>query len=122
MLIWFGVLATVTTIPLLRAIEHAQSPTVALILVLLGMLIATLYSSVSAIAKAELFPVEVRALGVGLPYAIAVSLFGGSAETIALSLKSVGLDEWYYVYVSVCAAISLIAYWHLPDSRTQSKL
>jgi len=121
-LIAFGGLATMTTIPLLRAIEHAQSPTVALILVLLGMLIATLYSSVSAIAKAELFPVEVRALGVGLPYAIAVSLFGGSAETIALSLKSIGLDEWYYVYVSVCAAISLIVYWHLPDSRTQSKL
>lgn len=121
-LIAFGTIATLTTIPLLYAIEHAQSATAALTLVLVGMTIATLYSSVSAIAKAELFPVEVRALGVGLPYAIAVSLFGGSAETIALWLKSAARGEWYYVYVSVCAAVSLIAYWHLPDSRSQSKL
>lgn len=121
-LVTFGIVATVTTIPLLRAIEHAHSAMTALLLVLLGMMIATLYSSVSAIAKAELFPIEIRALGVGLPYAVAVSLFGGSAETIALWLKSIGLGDWYYVYVSLCAAISLLAYWHLPDSRTQSKL
>jgi MFS transporter, MHS family, alpha-ketoglutarate permease len=121
-LIAFGALAAVTTIPLMRAIEHAESAIAALVLILIGMVIATLYSSVSAIAKAELFPVEVRALGVGLPYAVAVSLFGGSAETIALSLKSAGHAQWYYVYVSLCAAISLIAYWQLPDSRTHSQL
>jgi MHS family alpha-ketoglutarate permease-like MFS transporter len=121
-LIAFGLLATLTTIPLMNAIEHAHSTAIALTLVLIGMVIATLYSSVSAIAKAELFPIDVRALGVGLPYAIAVSLFGGSAETIALSLKSSGHGEWYYFYVSLCAAISLIVYWRLPDSRTQSKL
>jgi len=64
----------------------------------------------------------VRALGVGLPYAIAVSLFGGSAETIALSLKSAGHAHWYYIYVSLCTAISLAVYWRLPDSRTHSRL
>jgi MFS transporter, MHS family, alpha-ketoglutarate permease len=64
----------------------------------------------------------VRALGVGLPYAIAVSLFGGSAETIALALKSAGHAHWYYIYVSLCTAISLAVYWHLPDSRTHSRL
>jgi MHS family alpha-ketoglutarate permease-like MFS transporter len=122
MLIAFGITATLTTIPLMNAIEHAHSAPATLALVLIGMVIATLYSSVSAIAKAELFPVEVRALGVSLPYAIAVSLFGGSAETIALSLKSAGHAHWYYVYVSLCTAISLIVYWRLPDSRTHSQL
>ncbi len=33
---------------------------------------------------AELFPTHVRALGVAFPYAIAVSVFGGTAEYLAL--------------------------------------
>ena len=41
--------------------------------------------------KAELFPTNVRALGVGLPYAITVSLFGGTAPAVALYFKSWGM-------------------------------
>ena len=48
------------------------------------------YTSINAIVKAELFPTNVRALGVGLPYAITVSLFGGTAPAIALYFKSLG--------------------------------
>ncbi|HEU4604140.1 MAG TPA: MFS transporter [Steroidobacteraceae bacterium] len=121
-LIAFGSLATLTTVPLLLAVEHAHSATSALMLVLVGMIIASMYSSVSAIAKAELFPIEIRALGVGLPYAVAVSVFGGSAETIALWLKSVDHAHYFYFYVSLCAAISLFVYWRMPDSRVHSQM
>lgn len=44
------------------------------------------YTSINAVVKAGLFPAEIRALGVGLPYAITVSIFGGTAEYIALWL------------------------------------
>ena len=50
------------------------------------------YTSISGVVKAELFPPEVRALGVGLPYAIANAMFGGTAEYVALSLKSAGYE------------------------------
>lgn len=54
---------------------------------MVGLIIVTGYTSINAIVKAELFPTEIRALGVGLPYALTVAIFGGTAEFIALWLK-----------------------------------
>jgi MHS family alpha-ketoglutarate permease-like MFS transporter len=75
-----------------------------------GLTISSFYSSISAVVKAELFPVEIRALGVGLPYAIAVSLFGGSAGYVALWFKSIGHESWFYWYVTACVFGSLLVY------------
>src|SRR3954466_15110197 len=102
MLITFGVLALFTTIPLLSSLEQTHDAWSAFWLVMAGLAISSLYSSISAVVKAELFPVEIRALGVGLPYAIAVSLFGGSAEYLALWFKSIGHESLFYWYVTGC--------------------
>ena len=59
--------------------------------------------------KAELFPTEVRALGVGLPYAIANAMFGGTAEYVALWLKSAAHEQWFFWYVAGMAAIAFAA-------------
>jgi MHS family alpha-ketoglutarate permease-like MFS transporter len=72
--------------------------------------------------KAELFPVEIRALGVGLPYAIAVSLFGGSADYLALWLKHIGHESWFYWYVTACVGISLAVYVSMTDTRKTSRI
>jgi MHS family alpha-ketoglutarate permease-like MFS transporter len=37
------------------------------------------YTSINALVKAELFPTKVQATGVGLPFAITTSIFGGPA-------------------------------------------
>jgi len=70
--------------------------------------------------KAELFPVEIRALGVGLPYALAVAVFGGSAETVALWFKQSGHESGFYWYVTACIACSLLVYAFLPDTKKTS--
>jgi MHS family alpha-ketoglutarate permease-like MFS transporter len=72
--------------------------------------------------KAELFPVEIRALGVGLPYAITVSLFGGTAEMIALAFKNIGHEELFYWYVTGCVFISLLVYIFMRDSQRESRI
>ena len=72
--------------------------------------------------KAELFPTQIRALGVGLPYALTVAVFGGSAEYLALLAKDQGVEAWFYWYVTACAAISLLVYWRMPDTRDTSRL
>jgi MHS family alpha-ketoglutarate permease-like MFS transporter len=54
---------------------------------------------------------------VGLPYAIAVSLFGGTAEYLALRAKSVGHERWFYWYVTLCIAASLAVYVTMPETR-----
>ena len=57
---------------------------------LAALLIVTGYTSINAVVKAELFPAHIRALGVALPYAIANTLFGGTAEYVALWFKDGG--------------------------------
>ncbi|HEY5808535.1 MAG TPA: MFS transporter [Povalibacter sp.] len=122
MLIAFGVLALFTTIPLLSALEQTRDAWMAFWLVMAALCISSLYSSISAIVKAELFPVEIRALGVGLPYAIAVSLFGGTAEMIALWFKTTGHESLFYWYVTGCVFISLLVYAFMGDTQKTSKI
>ena len=86
----FGVFAVLTTVPLMRALAHVSSPYAAFGLVLAALTGASFYTSISGLVKAELFPTEVRALGVGLSYAIANALVGGTAEYVALWFKSTG--------------------------------
>lgn len=120
MLIVFGVLALFTTVPLLSALQEAHDASTAFTLIMIALAISSLYSSISAVVKAELFPVEIRALGVGLPYAIAVSIFGGGAEYIALWCKHIGHESWFYWYVTGCVFCSLLVYIFMREpQRTQ---
>jgi MFS transporter, MHS family, alpha-ketoglutarate permease len=69
-----------------------------------------------------LFPTNVRALGVGLPYAITVSLFGGTAPAVALFFKSEGHEEWFYYYLAGMIFLSLIIYSTMRDTKHQSAM
>jgi MHS family alpha-ketoglutarate permease-like MFS transporter len=122
MLITFGVLALFTTVPLLSTLAEARSAWLAFALVSVALLISSFYSSISAVVKAELFPVEIRALGVGLPYAVAVSLFGGSAPFIGLWFKSIGHEPWFYWYVTVCVFGSLLVYIFMREPQRTSRI
>jgi MHS family alpha-ketoglutarate permease-like MFS transporter len=114
-MIWFGALATLGTVPILYALKDVSSPYAAFFLVVTAMAIVSLYTSISGLIKAEMFPPEVRALGVGLSYAIANALFGGTAEYVALGLKSLGSESAFYWYVTVLCAIAMIVSIRMPD-------
>lgn len=122
LLIGFGVLGTLLTVPLLTAISHAASAGMAFILILAALVIVSGYTSINAVVKAELFPAGIRALGVGLPYALTVALFGGTAEYIALYCKKIGHEPWYYWYVTICIFVSLICYVIAKDTRYTSHI
>jgi MHS family alpha-ketoglutarate permease-like MFS transporter len=122
LLIGFGVLGTLTTVPIMTALGHTKDVWVAFALIMCALIIVSGYTSINAVVKAELFPANVRALGVGFPYAIAVSIFGGSAEYVALLFKDKGHQEWFYWYVTICIALSLIIYNTMLDTRKHSKI
>lgn len=107
-MICFGILVTSGTVPVLTALQNISSPLAAFGLVLLALLAVSFYTSISGILKAEMFPPQVRALGVGLSYAVANALFGGSAEYVALSFKSLNMESAFFWYVTVLGAISLL--------------
>lgn len=121
-LLAFGVLGTLTTVPLLTALGSARSETAVLALLGSALLIVSGYTSINAVVKAELFPTGVRALGVALPYAVAVSLFGGTAEYLALWAKRAGHEAWFYWYVTGCIAASLVVYATMPETRDAGEM
>ena len=121
-LIVFGVLGTVCTVPILTMLQHVQSSMAAFALIMLALVIVSGYTSINAVVKAELFPVEIRTLGVGLPYAIAVSVFGGTAEYVALWFKDIGMESGFYWYVTTCIGLSLLVYIFMKDTKDTSTL
>ncbi|TGE24320.1 MFS transporter [Hymenobacter aquaticus] len=121
-LLFFGVGATLGTVPLMTLLGRAHSEWAALGLLIIAMIIMSGYTSINAVVKAELFPTAIRALGVGLPYALTVAIFGGSAEYVALQAKQLGVETWFYWYVTFCAALSLLVYWRMPDTQRAGRM
>ena len=113
-LLLFGVLGVTGTVPLLGALAANQDRWTGFVLIMAALTVLSCYTAISGVVKAELFPAQVRALGVGLPYAIAVSLFGGSAEFIALYAKSIGHEAWFFYYVAAMLGVTLAAALAMP--------
>jgi MHS family alpha-ketoglutarate permease-like MFS transporter len=122
LLIWFGVTGTLFTIPILNSLQATRSALVAFLLIAGAWLIVAGYTSINAVVKAELFPTKVRATGVGLPYALTVSIFGGTAESIALWFKSIGHETWFYYYLTAVIATSLLVYVAMRDTKHRSAM
>jgi MHS family alpha-ketoglutarate permease-like MFS transporter len=122
LLIFFGVVGTLATVPILMTLKETKSPFVAFLLICCAWVFVAGYTSINAIVKAELFPTNVRALGVGLPYAITVSIFGGTAPAVALYCKSLGHEDWFYYYLAGMIFLSLLIYSTMRDTKHESAM
>ena len=116
-LMWFGIMGTLCTVPILTLLTRTHSAWVAFFLVLAALTIVSGYTAINAVVKAELFPTNIRALGVGLPYALTVSVFGGTAEYVGLWAKQAGNESLFFWYVTGCIFISLLVYFFMRDTR-----
>ena len=121
-LITFGVLGTLCTVPILSMLNHVETWWGAFTLIMIALTIVSGYTSINAVVKAELFPVEIRTIGVGLPYATTVSIFGGTAEYIALWFKNIGMESGFYWYVTACIGCSLLVYLCMNDTQKHSQM
>jgi MHS family alpha-ketoglutarate permease-like MFS transporter len=122
LLIGFGVTGVLFTVPILTALQQVKGPMPAFLLIAAAWAIVSGYTSINAVVKAELFPTKVRAIGVGLPYAITVSIFGGTADSVALWFKSLGHEAWFYYYLTGMIGISLVVYLFMRDTRSDSAM
>jgi len=122
LLMWFGVMGTLFTIPLLDALESTRSGLIAFVLIAGAWTIVAGYTSINAVVKAELFPTHIRATGVGLPYAVTVSIFGGTAEPLALWFQTIGHQRWFYYYLTAVIAMSLLVYVTMRDTKKHSAI
>ncbi|HLJ65346.1 MAG TPA: MFS transporter [Stellaceae bacterium] len=120
-LIAFGILGSIGTYPLLSTLYATRSALTAFCLICAAFAIVSLYTSITATVKAELFPTEVRALGVGVPYAVTVALFGGSIDSVALWFKTEGMEQGFFWYASACILASLPAYLLMPETSCRKR-
>ena len=121
LLIAFGGGALITW-PVLTRVAVTSSLILAFVLILVAVLFESAYTSISAVVKAELFPTNLRSLGVALPYALANALFGGTAEYVALWFKSAGAERGFFIYASALSAVSFVAALTLRDTRRHSRI
>lgn len=122
LLYWFGIGGTLLTVPIFMGLQFFDSPIAAFLLMLGGLLIVSGYTSINAIVKAELFPTEIRAWGVGFPYGLTVAIFGGTVEYVALWLKHIGHEDWFFYYVSAAAFVSFLVYVRMLETSKHSAL
>lgn len=115
MMLIFASAGTLLTIPLLMGLGQSSSPLQAFVLLCIALMIVGFYTSISGLIKSAMFPIEVRALGVGLSYAIANAIFGGSAEFVALSFKNAGMESAFYYYVCAFCFIAFVVCWFMKD-------
>lgn len=118
----FGVATLLGTIPAFQLLEAQTTLASAGMIIIVIFLFESLYTSISGILKAEMFPAHIRGLGVGFTYAVGNSLFGGSAEYVALALKNANHAAAFPVYVTVVAVFGVIAMLFLHDNRTHSTI
>ena len=122
LLITFGVLGTLLTVPAMIAIGQAASRREGFVLMMATLTVLSCYTAISGVVKAEMFPANIRALGVGLPYGVGVAVFGGSAEYVALAFKSAGNEAGFFWYVAIMCGVALIAALSLPDTKHNSRI
>lgn len=121
-LLWFGIVGTLATVPLLMLLQSNKSPFVAFLLICGAWIFVAGYTSINAVVKAELFPTAIRATGVGVPYALTVSIFGGTAPAVALWFKNMGHEQWFFYYLAGMIFLSLIVYALMRDTGKQSAM
>ena len=120
MLYVFGFGGMLVSVPIYSAISVVTAPLTALALVLVPLVILGSYTSISGLIKAELFPAHIRTLGVALPYAVGNTLFGGTAEYVALWFKQAGMESGFYWYLSAVIGMAAIGFLMLPETKTKS--
>ena len=84
---------------------------------LIGLTFLAGYSANCAAVLAEQFPAEVRTTGIGLPYALAVAVFGGTAPYLTTWMSVHGLSGWVWLYVTAGALVGVWVYAVMPETK-----
>lgn len=105
----FSIGGMVLTVPIMTLVGKNSDPWIAFLLMITALVFLSGYTALSAIIKAEMFPTHIRALGVGLPHALATAIFGGLSEPIALALKQAGHESVFFWLVTGCIALTFLA-------------
>ncbi|MEU7740681.1 MFS transporter [Nonomuraea sp. NPDC049158] len=87
-----------------------STPESLVIVMTVGLLLFGCYASVAPTAMAELFPTQVRSVGLGMPYSLTVAVFGGTSPHLVERLTDSGHASWFPWYLAGLCLISLVVF------------
>ena len=90
-----------------------------LVVFVVGLGLYTAMTSVAPAIMSELFPTELRGLGIGAWYNLTVATFGGTAPLVIQSLSAAGASQVFFWYVAAGAVIAFLVILTLPETRGQ---
>ncbi|WP_243795890.1 MFS transporter [Saccharopolyspora gloriosae] len=79
-----------------------------------------LYTAMTSIAPAimsELFPTELRGLGIGAWYNLTVAVFGGTAPLVIQGLAAFDASTAFFWYIAVSAVVAFLVIRTLPETK-----
>lgn len=110
LLVFFGIGGIAYTWVITTVLQGIHSAWLAFGVLIVGFVFLTGYTSINAVVKSAMFPTHVRALGVGLGYALANSAFGGTAPLLYTAAKDAHAIVPFTIYVTLAIAGSLVVY------------
>jgi MHS family alpha-ketoglutarate permease-like MFS transporter len=82
-----------------------------------GLALYTAMTSIAPAVMSELFPTELRGLGIGAWYNLTVALFGGTAPLVISTLAALGWSTAFFFYVAAAAAVCFVVVLAMPETR-----
>lgn len=107
LLVWSAAL-TLLVIPLSKLITPQAGLPQLLVVFCTGLGLYALMASIAPAVMSELFPTELRGVGIGAWYNVTVAVFGGTAPLVIATLAARGRADLFFVYVAVGAAIAFV--------------
>jgi len=114
LLIWSGAMA-VLIVPLSFLVRDNLFSLIVVFCTGLGLY--ALMASIAPAIMSELFPTELRAIGIGSWYNLTVALFGGTAPLVITWLSEAGHPLWFFWYVAVAAAVAFAVILTLRETK-----
>lgn len=105
--------SAVLYVPMLNLLQ--QGVWQAILAISIMLIILGAFLGMAPAVYAELFPTDVRATGFGIPYAIAIAAFGGTAPMLMTAWK--GIPWLFPAYAIGLAVISALTILTLPETK-----
>ncbi len=116
MLVWSGLIALLI-VPMSKLIAPGASFGAVLLVFCFGLGLYAMLASIAPAIMSELFPTELRGLGIGAWYNLTVAVFGGTAPLVIQWLGDAGHSSWFFWYVAVGAVVAFVATLSLPETK-----
>jgi MFS transporter, MHS family, alpha-ketoglutarate permease len=116
MFVWAGLIAF-GIVPLSRLVVPGAGFGSLLLVFCSGLGVYALFASIAPAVMSELFPTELRGLGIGAWYNLTVAVFGGTAPLVIQWLGDAGHSSWFFWYVAVGAVVAFVATLTLPETK-----